>query len=151
MPGRRPKPPHLKLLQGNPGKRPIPKGGPKVPAGMPKPPTHLNAEARAVWARVAPRLHEAGLLTPIDAEALGAFCVCAARVAEAEQALATEGPLVPGRGGTMKASPWVAIANQARRQMLSLAAEFGLTPSSRSRIRVEPPAPSDDFEDLLGS
>jgi len=149
--GRRPKSNVVKLLQGSrirAGKR-----APRVPAGMPKAPEHLNKEARAVWARVAPGLYTSGLLTELDAEALGAFCVCSARLAEAERHLAAEGPTTVGARGAMRQSPWLSIAAAARRQMLSLAQEFGMTPSSRGRIKAgEPPAVREgesDFDDLL--
>jgi hypothetical protein len=51
--GRKPKPTHLKLIEGNPGKRPI-RMGPERPAtAMPEPPDHLNDDARTEWDRVA--------------------------------------------------------------------------------------------------
>ena len=38
-------------------------------------------------------------------------------------------------------NPWLSIANRAMRQMQSLLAEFGMSPSSRSRVAAgEPPA-----------
>ncbi len=50
MPGRPPKPTALKLLQGNPGKRPLPKGEPRPPVGC-EPPANLTKRARGVWDR----------------------------------------------------------------------------------------------------
>jgi P27 family predicted phage terminase small subunit len=149
--GKRPKSNVVKLLQGQRVR--TSKRAPRVPAGTPEPPEHLNKEAKAVWAKVAPKLYAAGLLTELDREALGALCCCAARVAEAERHLAAEGPTVVGARGAMRQSPWLSIAAAARRQMLSLAQEFGMTPSSRGRIKAgEPPAVrDDDFDDLLNT
>ena len=56
-----------------------------------------------------------------------------------------------GRGGAIKASPWVAIAARAQRDMQLLGAEFGMTPLSRQRIKVELPPCRDPFDDLLSS
>jgi P27 family predicted phage terminase small subunit len=151
MPGRRPKPPHLKLLTGNPGKRPFHKGQPTPKLELSKPPAHLDAEAKREWRRVAPQLYECGLLTVLDVDALAIYCASWSMWVEAEKQLEEQGLTVPGRSGTMKANPWLAVANQARRQMLAMAQEFGMTPLSRGRIKVEPPQSPDPFEDLLGS
>jgi P27 family predicted phage terminase small subunit len=45
--------------------------------------------------------------------------------------------------------PLLAIANKAMRQMHSLLAEFGMTPSARSRIKTGSPEMADPFDDLL--
>jgi P27 family predicted phage terminase small subunit len=111
----------------------------------------LHGEARKVWQRLAPRLYELGLLTELDVTALAALCVTWALWLEAKQKLASEGLTVTGRGGAVRASPWVAIASRAQRDMQALAAEFGLTPSSRQRIRVVAPPTTDAFDDLLSS
>jgi P27 family predicted phage terminase small subunit len=145
------KPTVLRLLQGNPSKRPINRQEPQVPARMPQCPKHLHGEARAEWKRLAPQLFAAGLLTELDAAALAALCVTWALWLEAKQKLASEGLTVTGRGGAVRASPWVAIASRAQRDMQALAAEFGLTPSSRQRIRVVAPPTTDAFDDLLSS
>ena len=49
--GRKPKPTHLKLIEGNPGKRPIRTGPERPTTAMPEPPDHLNADARTEWDR----------------------------------------------------------------------------------------------------
>jgi hypothetical protein len=47
--GPRPEPSSLKLLKGNPGKRPLNEREPKPPAGAPEAPAHLDEEARREW------------------------------------------------------------------------------------------------------
>ena len=149
--GPKPKAPVLKLLQGNPGKRTLNKHEPQIPARMPQCPRHLHGEARKEWQRLAPQLFAAGLLTELDATALSALCVTWALWSEAEQKLAAEGLTVTGRGGAVRPSPWIAIASRAQRDMQLLAAEFGMTPNSRQRIRVVAPAAPDPFDELLNS
>ena len=62
MPGRPPTPTHLKLLRGNPGKRPIrPEPQPEQPPTPPEPPDFLTGYAFDEWRRVAPELHRLGL------------------------------------------------------------------------------------------
>jgi P27 family predicted phage terminase small subunit len=55
----------------------------------------------------------------------------------AEEQVRKFGPIVksPDRGFPMK-SPYLCIADQALEMMRKMMVEFGLTPSSRSRIRV---------------
>ncbi len=73
--GPAPKPTALKVLQGNPGKRALPKGEPRPPAPSPPPaPRWLGEEARREWRRVARALHGAGLLTEADHDALALYC-----------------------------------------------------------------------------
>jgi phage terminase small subunit len=64
--GRKPKPTHLKLIEGNPGKRPIRTGSERPTTAMPEPPDHLNADARIEWDRVAHGLHALRLLETVD-------------------------------------------------------------------------------------
>jgi phage terminase small subunit len=46
-------------------------------------------------------------------------------------------------------SPYVAVANKQVEIMGRIAAEFGMTPSARTRIRVGETAPEDPFEAFL--
>jgi phage terminase small subunit len=46
-------------------------------------------------------------------------------------------------------SPYVAVANKQVEIMVRIAAELGMTPSSRTRIRVGDKPPEDPFEAFL--
>lgn len=69
MPGRRPKPTALKILTGNPGKRPLNEDEPQPKLGIPTMPKWLKAAPTAVkeWKREAKILNDMGIMT--DAEA----------------------------------------------------------------------------------
>jgi P27 family predicted phage terminase small subunit len=90
-------------------------------------------------------------VTEIDGEALAAYCSSWSLWVQAKQKLAAEGLTVTGPRGGVRPSPWIAIASRAQRDMQLLAAEFGMTPTSRQRIRVTPPPSADPFEELLRS
>lgn len=60
--GRKPKPTALKILEGNPGKRPINENEPIPPKGTVKCPTWLEPEAKKEWKRLAPSLEAMGVL-----------------------------------------------------------------------------------------
>jgi P27 family predicted phage terminase small subunit len=139
MRGRKPKPTLLKVLDGNPGKRPLNDREPQAPEGMPERPEWLDAEAQAEWGRVTAELEAMGLLSVVDRAALAAYCTAWSRWVEAEAMVKKFGTIVksPEKGFPMK-SPYLTIADQALETMRKLMVEFGLTPSSRSRIRVPP-------------
>jgi len=139
MRGRKPKPTALKISQGNPGRRPLNTREPHPEVGIPERPAHLGPEACAEWDRVTAILQVLGIITKIDRAALAAYCVAFARWVEAEQKLKEQGLVVraPQTGYPMQ-NPYLSIANTAMTQMIRLAAEFGMTPSSRSRLQSYP-------------
>jgi P27 family predicted phage terminase small subunit len=148
----RPKPTALKLLQGNPGRQPLNKREAKPRICIPPCPKHLTPGARSHWKAVAPKLARVGLLTEIDDEALGALCEARAIWVAAKKKMAQEGITLTSPNGYTIPSPSFTVASKALKQMQSLWAEFGMTPSSRSRIKAgEPAEPDDPFEELLRS
>jgi P27 family predicted phage terminase small subunit len=94
-----------------------------------------------------------GLLTRADRSALAAYCTVYARWVNAEGQVRKFGAIVksPEKGFPMK-SPYLTIADQSLEAMRKLMVEFGLTPSSRSRIRVfEDPDARNELEIFLGA
>jgi P27 family predicted phage terminase small subunit len=150
MKGRKPKPTHLKLIQGNPGRRPLNKAEPQPARGaMPLPPAELGPDAKITWAQVAPELWRSGVLTSIDHTVLRFFAISVGRAIEAERIIAemgrdelTRGLMIKTAGGNAIQNPMLAIANRAMADAVKYGAELGLSPASRSRISaVEPSAP----------
>ena len=137
MRGRKPKPTVLKVLEGNPGKRRINDREPTAPAGLPDCPDYLDDVARDEWQRTGEVLRDMGLLSLADRTALAAYCTAYSRWVQAEAAVKKYGTIVksPDKGFPMK-SPYLTIADQAMESMRKFMVEFGLTPSSRSRIKV---------------
>jgi P27 family predicted phage terminase small subunit len=82
------------------------------------------------------KLHEAGLLSEIDGAALTTYCLTWARLMDAEEKLRTIGAVVKTPNGWLAHSPYLAIATKATEQLVRILVEFGMTPSSRSRIHV---------------
>lgn len=71
MAGRRPKPTHIKLIEGNPGKRALNEREPKPPRWKASaPPEHLSDKAKSAWESVVAILDNLGVLTTADAVAL---------------------------------------------------------------------------------
>lgn len=137
--GRKPKPTAIKEIAGNPGKRPLNGREPK-PTGVPTCPAMLNAVAKAEWQRLRKELVPMGLLTNVDRAALMAYCVVYARWVKAEEQIEKLGEYIKSsKSGYLIQAPWVGVANKALELMHKYATEFGFTPSSRTRLSVEPP------------
>lgn len=148
--GPAPKPTALKQLAGNPGKRPLNDAEPQPDNTLPTCPRWLPKEAKAEWGRLAKQLHNAGLLTGIDRNALAAYCVAFARWKAAEQMVEKSSQVVKSKNTeSFYLNPWLNAASMALKEMVKLAAEFGMTPSARSRIRVEKAEQEESLADLL--
>jgi P27 family predicted phage terminase small subunit len=153
MPGPPPEPARLRLLKGNPGKRPV--RSPPEPARAderPEPPRHLQGYAREAWLELAPELHRLNLLTTLDLGPFSVYCAAYATWRQAEEALAREGTLtIANAEGHQRVHPLVRISSQAMNDMLRFGAAFGLTPSGRLRLSgISPPTAPSKFDGLLG-
>lgn len=141
-PGRTPKPTNLKLVQGNPGKRPIEKGEATPNVGIPDYPSHLTIEAKEEWERITPLLLRYRLVTEIDTAALALYCQAYGRWKEAERKIADmrekggDGLLVKAPSGYPIQNPYLAIANRAMEDCHKYLQQFGLSPSARTRVVV---------------
>ncbi len=148
MRGRRPKPTRLKLLTGNPGKRPLNADEPKPEAATPECPVELGPVARREWDRMAAELAPLRILTQLDRAALAAYCGAYAMWAEATESIQKYGTMVKSPTGYPVQSPYVSIANRQAEIMMRIASEFGFTPASRSRIST-PASKEESLFDLF--
>jgi P27 family predicted phage terminase small subunit len=148
--GRKPLPTQLHIIHGNPGKRPLNKNEPKPKPGRPTCPAHLSKEAKKEWKRIVPELEKLGLLTKIDRTELAMYCQAYGRWVEAEKIVYEKGTLYKTKSGNVITSPMLWVANKAMEQMHKFLTEFGMTPSSRTRIKIEPKEKEDPMETYLG-
>ena len=144
MPGPKPKPTALKLLQGNPGHQKLPQNEPKPRPITPNAPVYLNSVGIQRWNELLPELELIGTLTIVDGDILGRYCHGYQRLIEAEEYIAIEHVCERGTGGQML-SPWVAERNRAFDDMGKAAAQLGIGAADRSRIEVK--KPDDQAED----
>jgi P27 family predicted phage terminase small subunit len=153
MRGRKPKPTRLKVLTGNPGKRPLNHNEPRPEPAVPECPPELGDSARREWDRLVGELTSLRVLTNLDRAALAAFCGAYALWAEATEAIQRFGAMVKSPSGYPIQSPYVSIANRQAEIMMRIAGEFGFTPASRSRIATPSPAEPDlfDWQDGAGA
>jgi len=141
--GARPLPTKLKAVRNTLRKGRANMHEPEVTVGIPRCPAHLGAEAKREWRRVSVDLVGYGLLTKIDRAALALYCEAWGRWVEAEKALRTYGVMIKAPSGFPMQSPYLAIANKAMEQMRAMLGEFGMSPSSRTRVHAVPPPRED--------
>lgn len=151
--GRKPKPTAIKELEGNPGKRPLNPYEPKPEQKAPPCPKWLEPEAKKEWRRLCKVMEQMGILTKMDMTAFAGYCQAYARWKEAEEFLTKHGNLVKTPNGYWQQVPQVSIAQSNLKIMMNIAAQFGLTPSARSRIIAcseNHTDTQDEMESLLG-
>lgn len=151
MRGRKPKPTFLRVVEGNPGRRPLNKREPKPSRDLAAAPADLTDTQKLIW-NDAIASAPAGLLKQLDQSVLRVWVVACDIHVRATMALEKTGlvTLSPDRGVEMQ-SPYLAIVNKQAAIMMKAAAELGFSPSSRSRVTVAPDAEADEFEKFLGS
>lgn len=135
------KPTALKKFLGNPGKRKLNDREPEARKGVPEMPRFLNGEARAEWKRIIPILCDMGVLTVADGKALGAYCSAYSQLVKAEAAIEKYGLICATLDqqtgvAVLKVNPAVRIKSDSLRHMKSFLLEFGLTPASRSKLKI---------------
>jgi P27 family predicted phage terminase small subunit len=144
--GPKPKPTQMKLVTATARPHRLNPGEPRPVPLRPEPPDHLTEAARLEWDRIVTELFDLGILTDLDRGALAAYCQAYGRWSAAETALArmaekdglSEGLMVRTKAGNLIQNPLVGTANKAMGDMVRYAAEFGLTPSARTKVAAVP-------------
>ena len=140
MRGRKPIPTKLKVLQGNPGKRPLNESEPKPEAtdeGL-EAPEFLNKVAREEWNRIVPIMRNLGVMTDVDTGIMIGYCQAYATLRKAIEDIEKYGLVYQPNEDKpyLQQTPFLSIANKAMTQMRKHASELGLTPSARARLSV---------------
>lgn len=131
--GRPPKPHHLKVIEGNPGKRRLTEPV-KPPPSRPRCPGWLSPYAKTAWRRLVPILDAMGVLTSADTETMAGLCEAVSRFRKATETIAKSDVLVKGQKGEAVKNPAIQIQRDATRDIATFSAMFGLSPSDRVRL-----------------
>lgn len=131
--GPKPTPSNLRLLRGE---RQLNKDEPPAPADVPQLPKDTNPAVREVWDYTLTQLDAMGLTSSADRDALLAYCEAVVAHRMAADAVHEHGALVVGSTGSLIKNPALSALNEAAGQISKFASHFGLTPSSRSSIKV---------------
>lgn len=119
QPGRKRKPNEIRILEGNPGHRPIPESPQSAPADI-EPPGYLHGPGLDEWNKKAPELSRLGILTVLNKTLLAMYCEM---YGQWEQLVDT--------GEFDK-------ANRLVKELRMLSNEFGMSPASISKMPIKP-------------
>lgn len=142
MAGRRPLPTNLKVLKGTDRADRKNPNEPKPDIEIPDPPDFLSADAKDEWSRITLQLKRLGLITQLDRTELAMYCQAYGRMVKYERIIAEtdQGELYTTKSGNTLTSPAMWVVNKSMEQCHKFLAEFGMTPASRSRIKVALPS-----------
>jgi P27 family predicted phage terminase small subunit len=141
--GRPRKPTALKIVDGNPGRYPLPKDEPKPPEVAEdgaKPPAWLPPFAKREYKRLYALLRNMRVLTVADLGALEAIALAADQMRETTKTIRKLGMTFTAKNAagdlTYRLRPEVQARSDAWRRYMTGLIEFGLTPASRTRVKV---------------
>ena len=136
--GRKPKPTVLKLIDGNPGKRPINEKEPKPePLANTVPQELSSVDAVEEWNRTIVPAIARGQITSADRVFAIAHCeLWATWRSQLADALKHAHVVAAGKHGHPIPNPARGMANKTFMLLAKVDAELGLTPTSRSRVQV---------------
>ena len=147
MPKRAMKPTALKVLQGNPGKRPLNENEPQPERKIPEKPADMDRVASRTWDELAPKLHALGLLTEIDGLSFRNLCIIRSRLFGIHNKIkGKSGKLVNNDGGV---SSYVTMEKQYFQLFRLYAGDFGLSPRGRVGLSVLGEKEGGEFSNLL--
>ncbi|EKM0887305.1 phage terminase small subunit P27 family [Salmonella enterica] len=156
-------PTHLRLVRGNPSKRPINKNEPQPPKGVPPVPKHFDKQGKYWFKRMAEELDAIGVISQLDARALELLVEAYTEYRHHCETLDREGytyavysdddadegkkreirMIKPHPAAMMKADAW--------KRLRAMLAEFGMTTSSRSKVSKDKPDDDDLLSQFLNS
>jgi P27 family predicted phage terminase small subunit len=143
--GRPPKPTALKVLhgdfKGHPGRQN--KDEPQIAGSDIDPPEGLSSEAKKIWEYNAPHLLRAGVLTPVDRDALAEYAesTVIVKLARHRIMLYVTGKLDIRPGMSNPFNEY----SRAIAVMTNIGGRLGLTPADRTRLTVTREEAPDDL------
>lgn len=153
--GPAPAPTEIRKANGNPSKRPLPANEPKYANELPTPPPGMSAAARRVWDRLVKKMAGVGVLCSVDDLALAQLCeneIVVRTLRRDLEALKKAGKKSEGSDENANAMERRRVLSSIREFSALLTVqyrEFGISPSSRTRVSGGGRATSDPLEAAL--
>jgi len=155
----------IKLLRGNPGRRTLDlSDGVQPEVAIPDVPAHLSLDARKEWRRITVELEVVGLISCLDRAALSIYCQTWGRLVLAEKAFAAKQKMAKDSGndeadavftqmtptGFQRESALFRVIGKLQQDCDRYLASFGMSPSSRSRVKASENRQGDLFGEAQG-
>ena len=173
------KPTQLKVIEGNRGKRELPKDEPKPQPTAPPTPKDIDTAAKKTWNRLAPIAERLGLLTEVDGDSFAALCQARSRLlqiwnhlkqieTELKKIAKEIKKIQSGESPTAEDPPhdlaslikraaerkerrayWMKEERMYFASFRTMANDFGFTPRGRVGLSVKPAGKGEKGKDLL--
>lgn len=147
--GAKPVPTALKILRGNPGRRPLPADEPCATLRLSPPPPELSDAAKREWRRTGRKLLAMGVMADIDAAQFAVYCQAYTQWLDATAKINKSGMLLRDGKGGYAVNPLVRVAHDLQAQYTRALAEFGMSPVSRTRVHAARKEDTDPFEAFI--
>jgi P27 family predicted phage terminase small subunit len=148
--GPAPKATNLKILEGNPGKRPLNSNEPQPETGATCP-DWLSDNAQLFWAELYPVLESCGIITKADQYTLAAYCDALANYKRATVEIEELESLIEKNGHGSKMSPVVTAQRNYAELMIKYGTKLGLSPSDRTSLKVSPTKKQSKWQDKISA
>ena len=121
---------------------------PQVPKGFPEPSQLIREDPVALgkYGEVSGFLSSMNILSPYYADLLEAYAITYSMWKSATTVVISDGLTITDRWGVPKRNPMALEMHKLGERLLRMENEFGLTPSCKASIRVEP-SPEDQDQD----
>jgi P27 family predicted phage terminase small subunit len=156
MKGRKPKAREVQLLEGRDKKNPsrFANDVPQTVDHEPQMPEHFDDQAKEAWNNLREILSASGMWTATYQVTLELYCETYSNYRRAVELVRISGQALrtQAEDGSieLKRNPYSVELHRYKDELIKLSAEFGLTPSSRSRIALDRNEDTDsDFLSLL--
>jgi len=131
--GRKPQPTALRVLHGNPARRPLPTDEPEGVGVLWAPPQWMDDEQREQWNYTLDNAPP-GLLSATDREIVALWVVACVEHARAVVKLREHGQVVKTREGNVIQNPYLGIVNRQALIMMRAVSELGFSPAARAGL-----------------
>lgn len=122
--------------------------GAAVPLVLPPPPVWLTKDAKKHWDQLGAALLSAGLISAIDGDVFALHCDNVTKYGEVVQKLDEIAKWTQSTpNGFVMQSALFQIRNRLQELIVKTAREFGMTPASRSAMKIQKPDQGDLFGD----
>ena len=113
------------------------RGAVEFDVSVPPPPDDMPERGKTIWLETATKLAKLRVMTEADTAALELYVHSWMRWKDATKQIADTSLIIMSPKNYPLQNPLLPIANKAQEQCLKILTEFGLTPSSRTRVNRE--------------
>lgn len=146
----RPVPTNIKRLRGTLRKDRMNKNEPKPDNDKIVMPNGLSKEAQNEWKSISKKLTDSRIMSNLDCHALAMYCESYATWIKANKEIQKNGLVTSDTPSGVKGiSPYYKIAGKSFDQMRALLIEFGMTPSSRTKVSAIPEEEPNEFDQFM--